>query len=38
MGQTHGLAERFQVFLQNEHNLRRVGPGLCDAGVVVIHP
>ena len=38
MGQTHGLAERFQVLLQNEHDLRRIGPGLCNTGVVVIHP
>lgn len=38
VGQTHGLTERFEVFFQNEHDLRGVGPGLCDAGVVVIHP
>lgn len=38
VGQTHILAERFKVLLQNEHDLRRVRPGLCNAGVVVIYP
>lgn len=37
-GQTHGLAERFQVLLQNEHDLRGIGPGLRDTGVMAIYP
>lgn len=38
VGQTHGLAELLEVFLQNEHDLCRVASGLHDAGVVVLYP
>lgn len=37
-GQVHSLAQRFEVILFYEHDLRRVGPGLYYPGVVLLYP
>lgn len=37
-GQAHSLAQRFEVILFYEHDLRRVGPGLYYPGVVLLYP